>query len=220
MDPVGPKRQKLGNEPTSSPGIQSQSDILLHNRRLLLQFREQLSELKTGSFDPKAINTKRRELIGIIERLQEVPIQQLYASPVPKSSDSTPYNVGQIGSNYSSDNIVDLDADKDNVKCRTQATAGNTGADLTVSAVDSDDKDRVKSFGDENSPPNQNANYIGQHLLLEQPVRHQEIIKLDNCSSSAEPLVKKVKHGMDTDNGSVEVSSACLENGSCFYWRK
>nr|XP_034572851.1 protein CHROMATIN REMODELING 35-like isoform X2 [Setaria viridis]TKV98031.1 hypothetical protein SEVIR_9G533600v2 [Setaria viridis] len=209
MDPAGFKRQKRGNEP-SSPGTQSQSDIFLHNRCLRLQFLEQLRELKTGSFDLKAINTKRRELIGIIERLQQVPIQQLYASPVPKPSDSTPHNFGQIGRNYSSNNVIDLDADKDNFKYHTQANVGNISADSTVSAVDSDDKDRVKSFGHENSSPNQNANYIGQHLLLEQPVRHQEIIKLDNCSSSTEPQVKKVKGGMDTDNGSVETKKIIL----------
>ncbi|CAN6313946.1 unnamed protein product [Urochloa humidicola] len=208
MDPVGHKRQKLGNEPTSSPGTQSQLDIFLHNRRLRLQFLEQFSELKTGSVtkDLKAINNKRRELIGIIERLQQVPILHLYASPVPKSSDATLYDFGLIGSNYSSDNVVDLDADKDNAKYHTQANVGNIVADSTVSAIDSDDKDRVKSFGDENSSSNNNANYIQKHLLLEQPVGHQEIIRLDNCNSGTEPqvLFKQVKHGIDTDNVSAE----------------
>ncbi|CAL4929219.1 unnamed protein product [Urochloa decumbens] len=209
MDPAGHKRHKLGNEHAASTGTQSQLNILLHNRHLRLQFLEQFSELKTGSVtkDLKAIiNNRRRELIGITERLQQIPIQQFYASPVPKSSDSTPYNFGQVGSNYSSDNVIDLDADKDTIKYHTQVNAGNFGTDSTVSAVDSDDKDRVKSFGDENSSPNQNANYIQKHLLLEQAVGHQEITMLDNCNSSTEPQVclKQAKDGMDADNVSAE----------------
>ncbi|CAO1943879.1 unnamed protein product [Urochloa humidicola] len=197
MDPGGHKRQKISNEPTSSPGTQSQSDILLHNRRLRLQFLEQFSELKTGSVtqDLKEINKKRCELIGIIERLQQVPIQR----PVPKSSDATLYDFGLIGSNYSSDNVIDLDAETDNAEHHTQANVDSVVADSTVSAIDSDDKDKVKSFGDENSSSN-------KYLLLAQPGGHHEIIRLDNCNSSTEPqvLFKHAKHSMDTDNVSAE----------------
>ncbi|CAN6307899.1 unnamed protein product [Urochloa humidicola] len=199
MDPDGHKRQKISNEPTSSPGTQSQSDILLHNRRLRLQFLEHFSELKTGSVtqDLKEINKKRCELIGIIERLQQVPIQR----PVPKSSDATLYDFGLIGSNYSSDNVIDLDADTDNVEHHTQANVDSIVADSIVSAIDSDNKDKVKSFGDENSSSN-------KYLLLAQP----EIIRLDNCSSSTEPqvLFKHAKHSMDTDNVSAETKKIIL----------
>ena len=155
MDPAGHKRQKLGNEHTSSTGTQSQSNIFLHNRRLRLQFLDQFSELKTGSAtkDLKSIHIKRCEFIGIIERLQQVPIQQP-TSPVPKFSDATLYDFGLIRSNYSSDNVINLDADEDNVEYHSQANVGNVGVDSTVSAVDSDNKDRVKSCGDESSSSN------------------------------------------------------------------
>jgi len=207
MDPAGHKRQKLGDEHTSSPGTQSQSNIFLHNRRLRLQFLELFSELKAGSAtkDLKSINIKRRELMGIIERLQ-VPIQQPNASPVPKFSDATLYDSGLIASNYSSDNVINLDADEDNVEYHSQANVGNVGVDSTVSAVDSDNKDRVKSCRDESSSSNDNGSYTQKHMLLEQQVGHQDIIRLDNCNSSTEPhdLFKQPKDGMDTGNVSAE----------------
>ncbi|KAJ1298654.1 hypothetical protein BS78_01G470100 [Paspalum vaginatum] len=205
MDPASHKRQKLSNEHASLLSTQSQSDIFLHNK--------QGSVIK----DPKAINAKRCELIGIIERLQEVLIQQPYRSPLLKSSDATLYSFGQIGNNYSSDNVIKLDADKNNTVYYTQANVGNTGADLTVSAVDSNDKDMVKSLGDEYSSSNPNYNYTQQHVLLELPVGHQEIIKLDNCNSSTDSqvLVKKVKDNMDTDNFSAETKKIIPFDSHC-----
>ncbi|KAF8717530.1 hypothetical protein HU200_025787 [Digitaria exilis] len=193
MDPASYKRQKLVNEHASSPGIQLQSSIFHHNRRLRLHLLEKFNELKTGSAtkDLKAINNKRRELIGIIERLQQVPIQQLYATPVPTSSDPTLYDFRLIGSDYSSHIVVNLDEDKDNV--------GTIGADSTVSAKDYDDKNMVKSCVDESSSSNHNGSYIQKHLLLEKPRGHQETIRLDNCNSSTEP-----QESMDIDNVSDE----------------
>lgn len=195
MDPAGYKRQKLGNEHASSSEIQSQSNILLHNRRLRLLLREKFNELNTESAtkDLKAINNKRREIIGIIERLQQVPIQQLYASAVPTSSDPTLHEFGLIGSNCSSEIVINLDEDKDNVKYHTPTNVGNIEADSTV---DYDDKNRVKSCGDESSSSN------------------EKLIMLDNCNSSTEPhdLFKQAKESMDTDNVSVEVRSACHQN--------
>lgn len=215
MGSAGQKRH------TSSPGTQSQSNIFIHNKRLRLQFLQQVNELKAGSVtkDFKAIIAKRRELFGIIERLRQVPIEQLYSSPLPKSSDARLGNFGKIGSSYSPDNVIDLDADEGNVEYHTQVNAGNTEAGSTASAVDSGDKDRVKSFGDENSSSNQNDNYIQQNPLLEHPVGHQEIIRPDNCNSSTEPqaLVKQVNDGMDNDDVSAEVCSACCEYTYCFY---
>ncbi|PVH33199.1 hypothetical protein PAHAL_9G593400 [Panicum hallii] len=191
MDPAGRKRQKLGNEHANSPGTQSRSNIFLHNKHLYLQFLEQFSELRTGSAtkDLKSINIKWRELIGIIERLQQLPIQQLYAN-----------------------NVINLDADKDNVEYHTQVNVGNVGADSTVSAVDSDNKDRVKSCGDESSSSNNNGNCIQKPLLLEQPVRRQDTIGLDNCNSSTEPhdLFKQPKDDMDTDNVSAKAKKIIL----------
>lgn len=220
MDPAGHKRQKLGNEHSSSPGTQFQSNIFLVNTRLRLQILEQFNELKTGTVtkDPNAINVKRRELFGIIERLRQAPIQQLYASSVPKSSDAILHNFRKIGNSYSSDKVIDLDADEDNVEYHAQVNVSSPEADSMVSAVDSSDKDRAKSCGDENSSSNQNVNYIQQHLLLEHPVGHQEIIRLDNCNSSTEPhaLIKKAKDGMDADNVSAEVRSACCETHLVF----
>ncbi|CAD6202206.1 unnamed protein product [Miscanthus lutarioriparius] len=208
MGSAGQKRH------TSSPGTQSQSNIFLHNKRLRLQFLQQVNELKAGSVtkDFKAIIAKRRELFGIIERLRQVPIKQLYSSPLPKSSDARLDNFGKIGSSYSPDNVIDLDADEDNVEYHTQVNAGNTEAGSTASAVDSGDKDRVKSFGDENSSSNQNGNYIQQNPLLEHPVGHQEIIRPDNCNSSTEPqaLVKQVNDGMDNDDVSAEAKKIVL----------
>ncbi|WVZ55581.1 hypothetical protein U9M48_006222 [Paspalum notatum var. saurae] len=219
MDPASHKRQKLGNEHASLPSTQSQSDIFLHNRCLRLQFIEKFNGLKTGSAtkDLKAINAKWCELIGIIERLQQAPIQQPYASPPLKSSDATLYYFGKIGNNYSSDNVIELDADKNNTVYHTQANVGNTGADLTVSAVDSNNKDRVKSFVDENSSSNPNYNYAQQHMLLELPVGHQEIIELDNCNSSTDSqvLVNKVKDNMDTDNFSAETKMIIPFDSHC-----
>jgi DNA repair and recombination RAD54-like protein len=215
MGSAGKKRH------TSSPGTQSQSNIFIHNKRLRLQFLQQVNELKAGSVtkDFKAIIAKRRELFGIIERLRQVPIEQLYSSPLPKSSDARLGNFGKIGSSYSPDNVIDLDADEGNVEYHTQVNAGNTEAGSTASAVDSGDKDRVKSFGDENSSSNQNDNYIQQNPLLEHTVGHQEIIRPDNCNSSTEPqaLVKQVNDGMDNDDVSAEVCSACCEYTYCFY---
>jgi DNA repair and recombination protein RAD54 and RAD54-like protein len=117
-------------------------------------------------------------------------------------------------SHYSSDNVINLDADKDNVEYHTQVNVGNVGADSTVSAVDSDNKDRVKSCGDESSSSNNNGNCIQKPLLLEQPVRRQDTIGLDNCNSSTEPhdLFKQPKDDMDTDNVSAKVRSTCHEN--------
>lgn len=208
------KRQKLGSGRTSSPGPQSQSNILLENKPLF-QFLERFNEFKTGSVtkDPKAVSVKRRELFGIIEGLRQVPIEQLYSSPLLRSSDATLYDFGKIGSGYSPDNVIDLDADEDNIEYHTQVNAGNTEADSTASAVESGDKDRVKSFGDENSSSNQKDNYIQQNLLPEPPVGHQEIIRPDNCNSSTEPqaLVKQVKDAMDNNDVSAEVCSACRE---------
>lgn len=216
MGSAGQKRQKLGSEHTSSPGTQSQSEsnIFLDNKRLRLQFLKQINELKALSVtkDLKAIIAKRCELFGIIERLRQVPIELIYSSPLPKSSGARLDNFGKIGSSCSPDNVIDLDADEDNVEYRTQVNAGSIEADSTASGVDSGDKDRVKSFGDENSS-NQNSNYIQQNLLLEHPVGHQEIIRPDNCNSSTEPqaLVKQVKDAMDSDDVSAEVRSACRE---------
>jgi DNA repair and recombination RAD54-like protein len=215
MGSAGQKRQKLGSEHTSSPGTQSQSNIFLANKRLRLQFLEQVNELKAWSVtkDLKAITAKRRELFGIIERLRQVPIEQLYSSPFPKPSDARLDNFGKMESSYNPDNVINLDADEENVEYHTQVNAGNTEADSTASADDSGDKDRVKSFGDENSSSNRNDNYIQQNPLLEHPVGHQEITRPDNCNSSTEPqaLVKQVKDAMDNDNVSAEVRSACHE---------
>ncbi|XP_062216720.1 protein CHROMATIN REMODELING 35-like isoform X2 [Phragmites australis] len=214
MDLASNKRQKHGNEQTNSPGTQFQSSILSNNRRVCLQFLEQYNELKYGSVTKglEAIHIKRRELIGILEKLQQVPIRLPYSSPVLKSSDATLYNFGQSGSNYSSANIIDLDADEDNFGDDNYANVGNTGADATFLAVDSDIEDGVQSFGGENSPSKQHENFIQQQLLPEQPVEHQEIIILDNVNSSTEPQVsvKRGKDIMDPDNVSDKPNKIAL----------
>lgn len=199
MYPASCKRQKHENGHDSSPSTQSQSSIIGHNRCVRLQFLEQFNDLKYGSAtrDYKAVNIKRHELMSTLEKLQEVPIQLPYASSVLKSSDARLHSAGQNGGNFGSANFIDLDAD--NVGDHGNANVDNIGADTTVFLVDSDDEDRIKSFGDENSS---GSKQIQECLLPEQPGQHQEIIMLDNenSSSEAQPVVKHGKDSMAIDN--------------------
>ncbi|GJN08989.1 hypothetical protein PR202_ga26953 [Eleusine coracana subsp. coracana] len=204
MDSPSSKRLKHDNEHASSKGT-SQSSVFSHNSRVRLEFLEQFDELKcrtrSVNTDLEEINTKRRHLIGILEKLEQVPIRLPYASTMLKPSYASSHNLGQSGKNYSSDNIIDLDPDEGNAGTWTHSDVGKIGGDATV-VVDSGNKDAVKSFGDENSSSEQNA----QCLLPEPPAKHQDVIILDNCNSSTEPqvLAKQGKSNMDIDNASHE----------------
>ncbi|TVU48291.1 hypothetical protein EJB05_07922 [Eragrostis curvula] len=200
MDCPNPKKQKHGNEHASSQGTQSQSSIFNHNRHVRLEFLEQSNKLKYGSVakDVEEINTKRLQVIGILEKLQQAPIRLPYASPVLRPS----YATGQSRNNYSLENIIDLDPIEDN------ADVGNIRADATIVVFDTADEDGVKSFGDENSSSKQNDNNIQQQLLPEPPVKHQDTIIPDNCDGSTEPqvLAKQGQYNMDIDKSSDEIA--------------
>jgi DNA repair and recombination protein RAD54 and RAD54-like protein len=214
MDCPSPKRQKHGNEHANLQGNQSPSSIFSHNRRVRLEFLEQINELKHESItkDLKDINTKRRHVISILEKLEQAPIRLPYASPLLKPSHASLYNFGQSGKNHSSDNIIDLDPDEDSAGVCTHADVANIGADATVVA-DSSNENGVKSFGSESSSPKPNANYIQHCLLPDFPVKYQDIIILDNCNSNTEPqiLTKQGKDNVDIDDASDKVRSACHE---------
>jgi hypothetical protein len=140
---------------------------------------------------------KRLELISILQKLQEVPIQLPYASPL-KSSETN--RLVQDGRNSSCRNIIDLDSDND--EDYTFANVDNIGANTTVVLVDSDDGDSVASFVDEKSSDSkQNANYIEESVLPEQHAQQQEISMLDNENISSEAqAVKKGKDSMDIND--------------------
>ncbi|KAF0912900.1 hypothetical protein E2562_019480 [Oryza meyeriana var. granulata] len=201
MDPYRCKRQKHESGRDSSSPFQSQSSIISHNRIVRIQFLEQFNDLKYGNAtkDYKAISMKRLEFISTLEKLQEVPIQLPYASPL-KTSD-TEHGLGQNGRNSSCRNIIDLDPD--NAGDYTCANVDNIGADTTVILVDSDDGDSITSFVDENSSDSkQSVNYIQEGVLPEQPAQHQEISMLDNenISSEAQVIVTKGRDSMDIND--------------------
>uniref|UniRef100_A0A0E0CVM6 Helicase ATP-binding domain-containing protein n=1 Tax=Oryza meridionalis TaxID=40149 RepID=A0A0E0CVM6_9ORYZ len=200
MDSDSCKRRKHEGGHDSSSRVQSQSNILSRNRILCHQLLEQCDDLKYGSStnDYKAISMKRLELISILQKLQEVPIQLPSASPL-KSSE-TKDGLVQDGRNSSCHNIIDLDSDND--EDYTFANADNIGADATVVLVDSDDGDSVASFVDEESSDSkQSANYIEESVLPEQPAQQQEISMPDNENISSEAqAVKKGKDSMDIND--------------------
>lgn len=199
MDSDSCKRRKHEGGHDSSSRVQSQSSILSRNRILCHQLLEQCDDLKYGSStnDYKAISMKRLELISILQKLQEVPIQLPYASPL-KSSETN--RLVQDGRNSSCRNIIDLDSDND--EDYTFANVDNIGANTTVVLVDSDDGDSVASFVDEKSSDSkQNANYIEESVLPEQHAQQQEISMLDNENISSEAqAVKKGKDSMDIND--------------------
>ncbi|KAL6649278.1 hypothetical protein ACP70R_013502 [Stipagrostis hirtigluma subsp. patula] len=219
MEPASTKRQKYGNEHASSLDTQSQSSICSNNRHVRLQFLEEYKSLNHASAttDLEAIHIQWRKCIGILEKLMPVPIRLPHASPVLKSSNATLYNFGQSGSNHSSANIIDVDADDfgdDN-----HANVGNNGADATALAVCSDNEDGVISIGDQNSSSKQHAKCIQQHMLPEAQVltkRGKENLDINNVSdkpkdialfdnqntSVQQPLIKQGRGNINTTNES------------------
>ncbi|KAL6902406.1 hypothetical protein ACP4OV_005282 [Aristida adscensionis] len=205
MDPASKlcnKRQKHGNEHARSVGTLSQSSILSSNRDTRLKFLEQYNGLKNGTVtkDLEEIHIKKCEILSILGNLQQVPIHLPYASPVMKASDAILCNFGQCGSNYSSANVIDLDADEDDFRDDHHCNLGNTGADETTLTVNTDNEG-VISFGDENSSFKQHGSYIQQHLLPEHPIERQEIIMLDDVDSGTEPqaLAKQAQNNNVSD---------------------
>uniref|UniRef100_A0A0D9VPW8 Helicase C-terminal domain-containing protein n=1 Tax=Leersia perrieri TaxID=77586 RepID=A0A0D9VPW8_9ORYZ len=201
MDPDSRKRQKHGSGHCILSPTQFHSSILRHNRSVRLQFLEKYNDLKCGSDteDYKAISMKRLELICTLERLQEVPIQLPYSSPL-KSSDIK-HSLEQNGRNSSCPHITDLDSGS--AGDHTCANVDNTSADTTVIVVDSDDADSITSFIDESSSSSkQSVNYIQGNVLPEQLIQHQEISMLncENISSEAQVIVQKGKDSMDINN--------------------
>ncbi|XBI69729.1 hypothetical protein VPH35_064372 [Triticum aestivum] len=201
IDPTNYKMQKHEIGHDSSPGTQSLSTIISHNRSVRLRFLKEFNELKYGSVteDYKAINRKRHELISTLEKLQLVPIKLPYASVALKSSNVTLHDEAQSGNNISSDNIIELDLY--NVGDDTHATMDNTGAQKTVCLLDSDDEDTVQSFVDGNlSDSKQNTDFIQECMLAEQPCQYQDI------SFEAQLVVEPGKDSMDIDNEPKEIA--------------
>ncbi|PNT78123.1 protein CHROMATIN REMODELING 35 isoform X4 [Brachypodium distachyon] len=203
MDPSGCKRQKHEIEHDSSPGNQSQATIISHNSSVRLRFLEQFDDLKYASAtkDYKAVNAKMHELLSTLEKLKEVPIKLPYVSPVLKTSDARLHSATQSGSNFSSDNIIDLDPD--NVGDHTHPNMENTGAHNTTYLVDSGDGDMIKSIRDGNSSGcMQNVNFTQECSLAEQPGQYQDIIMLgnENINSEDQAVAKQGNDIMDIDN--------------------